>query len=69
MDQQLSHTKYLDHLQGNGLKTRGYYGCFKGNLPNLVKNQKVAVEESWSFIRETIAPHELLHKKLEWDFI
>jgi hypothetical protein len=45
MDQQLSHTRYLDHLQGEWIKDTRILPMFQGGLPNPVRNQKVAVEE------------------------
>lgn len=49
--------------RGNGLKTRGYCGCFKADLPNLVKIRRLQWKKVVAFTRETIAPSELLHKE------
>ena len=45
MDQQLSHTKYLDNLQGEWIKDTRILRMFHGCLAQSYQNQKVAVEE------------------------
>jgi len=45
MDQQLSHTKYLDHLQGEWIDDTGILRMFQGGFAQTCQNQKVVVEE------------------------
>lgn len=45
MDQQLSHTKYLDHLQGEWIKDTRILRMFHERLAQSYQNQKVGVEE------------------------
>jgi len=45
MDQQLSHTKYLNHLQGEWIKDTRILRMFQGGFTQSCQNQKVAVEE------------------------
>jgi len=45
MDQQLSHTRYLDHLQGEWIKDTRILQMFHERLAQSCQNQKVAVEE------------------------
>jgi hypothetical protein len=45
MDQQLSHTRYLDHLQGEWIKDTRILRMFQDKFAQSCQNQKVAVEE------------------------
>jgi hypothetical protein len=45
MDQQLSHTRYQDYLQGEWIKDTRILRMFQGGFAQSCQNQKVAVEE------------------------
>lgn len=45
MDQQLSHTKYLDNLQGEWIKDTRILQMFHGALPNLIKIRRLQLKK------------------------
>jgi hypothetical protein len=57
MDQQLSHTKYLDNLQGEWIKDTRILRMFHDGFAQSCKNQKVAVEEGGSSLGRQLPPN------------
>lgn len=56
MDQQLSHNKYLDHLQGEWIKDTRILRKFQGGFAQSCQNEKVAVEEGSVLMGDNYPP-------------